>query len=442
VPYDAAITAENVTGLAPGENWEFEVAVSLAAIVILSLLVDYAFRRLRMPGLVGMLIVGALLGPCVLGLLDPRLLEISADLRLIALIVILLRAGLELSRETLSRVGGRALLLSTIPAILEMVAVTLIAPRFLLLTYLEAAMLGAILAAVSPAVVVPLMIGFIERGLGARKGIPTLLLAAASVDDVFVIVIYGVLADLYLGRHVNLAWQLAGIPISILVAVAVGMAAGVGLCRLFERFNPRATKRVLILLGLSILLMEAEHFAAQYIPFAALLAVMATGFYLLEHREDFAHEVSAKLGKVWVLAEIVLFAMVGAQVDLQVALHAGLAGAAVVALGLIARSIGTYACLLGSDLTKAERVFVVVSYLPKATVQAAIGAAPLAAMQAVGLPTAPGAVILAVAVLSIILTAPLGAWAIALLGERVFSRDEEWADTARAAALASRETPR
>lgn len=394
---------------------------SLAELIILSLIVDWAFRKMTIPGLVGMLFLGVAFGPYVLGWVSPDLLAVSQDFRLIALIVILLRAGFELSKDTLNRVGGRVTLLSGVPATFEGVAIMFLGPPLLGLSYLESAILGSILGAVSPAVVVPLMIRFMERGLGAEKGIPTMILAASSIDDVFVIVIYSVLIGIYTGHSVNVAWQLAGIPISIVLGIVVGLVLGFALFHLFKRFNPRATKRVLVLLGLSVLLVRAEHLLSAWVPFAALLAVMAVGFYILEKNEHMAHEISAKLGKIWVFAEIILFTMVGAEVNLSVAWHAGLEGALVIALGLVARSIGTYVCLLGSDFTFRERMFVVISYLPKATVQAAIGGAPLAAMQLAGMNTGPGEVILAVAVLSIVLTAPLGAWAIAITGERALT---------------------
>ncbi|HIC29416.1 MAG TPA: sodium:proton antiporter, partial [Rhodospirillales bacterium] len=212
---------------------------------------------------------------------------------------------------------------------------------------------------------------------------------------------------------------LVGIPLSILLGIVVGLVIGVGLFKVFQKFNPRATKRVLVMLGLSVLLVRAEYIMQAWIPFAALLAVMAMGFIILEKDDHMAHEISAKLGKIWVFAEIVLFTMVGAQVDIEVAMEAGFAGALIIGLGLVARSIGTYGCLLGSELNVAERIFVVITYLPKATVQAAIGGAPLAAMALAGMETGAGEIILAVAVLSIVLTAPLGAWAISVTGDRV-----------------------
>lgn len=393
--------------------------VSLAELLILGLIVDWAFRKLTVPGLVGMLFLGVLFGPHALGLVNPELLAASGDFRLIALIVILLRAGLELSKDTLNRVGGRVLVLAVIPAVVEGVAIMALGPSLLGLSLMESAILGSVLAAVSPAVVVPLMIRFMEQGKGAEKGIPTMVLAASSLDDVFVIVVYSVLIGIYTGASVGIAWQLAGIPLSILLGIVVGLVIGVGLFKVFQKFNPRATKRVLVMLGLSVLLVRAEYIMQAWIPFAALLAVMAMGFIILEKDDHMAHEISAKLGKIWVFAEIVLFTMVGAQVDIEVAMEAGFAGALIIGLGLVARSIGTYGCLLGSELNVAERIFVVITYLPKATVQAAIGGAPLAAMALAGMETGAGEIILAVAVLSIVLTAPLGAWAISVTGDRV-----------------------
>jgi len=394
------------------------MAVSIAELIIIALLVDWGFRRLRMPGLIGMLFVGIVLGPYALAWLDPSLLQVSSDLRLFALIVILLRAGLELSRKTLKRVGRMVGLLAVIPALFEIAAVTLLGPWLLGLSWLESAILGAILGAVSPAVVVPLMIDLIEQRRGVEKGIPTLVLAASSIDDVTVIVIYSVLIGTYTGQHVSIAWQLLGIPVSVVLGIVVGVAVGAVLYRLFDRFQPRATKMALVVLGIAILLVHLEHLLEGVVPFAALLAVMGVGFILLEQREHIAHQLSGKFSRIWVFAEILLFTLVGAQVNIPVALQTGLAGAALILLGLIARSIGTWASLLGSDLNRAERGFVVIAYLPKATVQAAIGAAPLAAMQAAGMATGPGQVILAVAVLSILLTAPLGAWGIVASGRR------------------------
>ena len=395
------------------------MAVSLAELVITCLVVDWLFKKIKMPGLVGMLLIGIIFGPYVLGLLDKHLLAVSSDLRLIALIVILLRAGLELSKDTLKKVGSHALLLSFIPATFETITITFLGSIFLQLTYLESAILGAILGAVSPAVVVPLMIGFIEKKMGTKKGIPTLLLAASSIDDVFVIVVYSVLVGMYTGRKINIIWELSSIPLSIITGVIIGLITGWLLYLLFNKFNPRATKRVLLILGISILYVRIEHLLKGIFPFSALIAVMSIGFIILEKREKYAHELSAKLGKIWVFAEIMLFTLVGAQVDVKLAVKAGLSGIALISIGLVGRSIGTYLCLIGSKFNIKERLFIVISYIPKATVQAAIGAAPLAAMKLAGMNTMPGKIILTMAVLSILLTAPIGAWAIIFTGNRV-----------------------
>jgi NhaP-type Na+/H+ or K+/H+ antiporter len=399
------------------------MALDLALLIVICLVVDYLLRRWNIPGLVGMLLVGIALGPYAANWLAPELAAIASDLRMIALITILLRAGFELSKETLRKVGGRALLFSCVPAIFEGVAITFLGRWLLGLSTLESAILGSVMAAVSPAVVVPLMIDFIGKRKGTAKGIPALILAASSIDDVFVIVIYSSLIGLYTGAQTQVAWKVAGIPVAIVLGIAVGLAAGVFLHRLFRRFNPRATKRLLVLLGVSVLLTALEHRLDGIVPFASLLAVMAIGFVILEKNQQMAHELSLKLAKLWVFAEILLFTLVGTQVNLHVAVQAGPAAVALIGLALVARSIGSYVCMLGTDLTLPERCFVVVAYLPKATVQAAIGGAPLLAMKAAGLNPAPGETILAVAALSILLTAPLGAWAIRLLGDRVLEQE-------------------
>ncbi len=397
------------------------MAISIAEIIILSLIADWVLRRFHIPGLIGMLLVGVVLGPYVLDWINPDLLAIGPDLRLIALIVILLRVGFELSRKTLHSVGGRILLLAFVPASLEGVTITLIGPWLLGLTYLESAILGSVLAAVSPAVVVPSMIRFIKEHKGADKDIPSMVMAAASVDDIYVIVAHSVVMGLYLSKQVNVAWQVCSVPISLILGIAVGLLIGMCLYHLFERFNPRATKRVLIILAISVMLVRLEHILAGYIPFAGLVSAIAIGFVILEKREHMAHEISAKLAKIWVFAEIILFSMVGAQVNITVAWKAGLIGAAVIAIGLLARGIGALLCLLKSSLNLRERFFVLVAYSPKATVQAAIGSAPLMAMRAAGMDTGPGELILAIAVLSIILTAPTGAWAISIIGDRILT---------------------
>ncbi len=401
------------------------MALSIAEIIILCLIADWLCRRVHLPGLIGMLLVGILLGPYVAGWLDESLLAIGPDLRMIALIVILLRAGFALSRKVLHRVGGRVLLLAFLPATIEAAIITLAGPRLLGLSLLESAILGSVLAAVSPAVVVPAMLQLSKDRRGTGKDIPAMVMAAASVDDVYVIVLHGIVMGLYLGRQSGIAGQIVSIPLSLVSGIAIGLAVGVGLYKLFERFNPRATKRALVVIAASILLVRLQYMLAGVFPFAGLVSAMAIGFIILERRELMAHEIAAKLAKTWVFAEIILFAMVGAQVDIGVAWHAGLAGTALIGCGLLARGAGVQLCLVGSRLNAGERLFVAVAYSPKATVQAAIGAAPLLAMRQAGLETGPGELILAVAVMSIILTAPAGALAIASLGKRVLAVEPE-----------------
>lgn len=395
------------------------MALSLAIIIILGLSADYLFRRLKFPGLVGMLVVGILCGPQLLNLMAPEMMQVSADFRKIALIVILLRAGFELRRDTLHRVGRPAAIMSAVPAIFEILGVMWIAPKVLDITLLEAAILGSILAAVSPAVVVPLMIDFMDRGLGAKKGIPTLVLAASSVDDVFVIVLFTVFLGWYGGGDIHIWSKLAEIPISILLGILIGLIPGYFLYRLFDAYDWRPPKRTMVVLGTAIVLTWIETATEQWVPIASLLGVMAIGFMILEKSEAIAHLISEKLKKLWIFAELLLFILVGAQVDIDVAWDAGFAGIIIILVGLVFRSVGTYVSLLGTELTVRERLFCVVAYVPKATVQAAIGAVPLAAG------VASGEVILAVAVLSILITAPLGAIGITILGNRLLEPGEK-----------------
>lgn len=395
-------------------NW-----FGLAELLILGLLADGLFRRLGVPGLIGMLGVGLLLGQSGLGLIDPRLLALSGDLRQLALVVILLRVGLGLNLKTLQQVGQRVLLLAWIPAAVEGVTISLVAQPLLGLSWLEAGLLGSVISAVSPAVVVPLMLRLIEQRRGTEKAIPQMVMAAASLDDIAVIVVNGVLLGLLATQTTDLPLQLLRLPLGLVLGAAVGAVLGWLLIRWIERFRPQANRQVLLVLALSLLLLRLQSGINTLVPFTGLVAAIALGVVLLELRSNLAAPIAGKLASIWVFAELVLFTLVGAQVDLGVAWRSGLAGLAVLAVGLVARCIGTLLCLQGSALSAGERLFVTVAYIPKATVQAAIGALPLMAMRAAGLPTAPGEVILAVAVLSIVTTAPLGAWLSGLVADRV-----------------------
>lgn len=395
-------------------NW-----FGLAELLILGLLADGLLRRLGVPGLIGMLGVGLLLGQSGLGLIDPRLLAFSGDLRQLALVVILLRVGLGLNLKTLQQVGRRVLLLAWIPAAVEGVTISLVAQPLLGLSWLEAGLLGSVIAAVSPAVVVPLMLRLIAERRGTEKAIPQMVMAAASLDDIAVIVVNGVLLGLLAKQTTALPLQLLRLPLGLGLGAAAGAALGWLLIRWIERFRPQANRQVLLVLALSLLLLRLQSGINMLVPFTGLVAAIALGVVLLELRPNLAAPIAGKLASIWVFAELVLFTLVGAQVDLGVAWRSGLAGLAVLVIGLVARCIGTLLCLQGSALSAGERLFVTVASIPKATVQAAIGALPLMAMRAAGLPTAPGEIILAVAVLSIVTTAPLGAWLSGLVADRV-----------------------
>lgn len=395
------------------------MAFCLALIIILGLVADYLFKQIKLPGLIGMLLVGVITGPYVLDLMYPEMMAVSGDFRKIALIVILLRAGFELRRDQLARVGRAAVIMSSVPAVFEIVGVMLAAPKLLNLSYLDAAILGSVLAAVSPAVVVPLMIDFMDRGRGAKKGIPTLILGASSLDDVFVIVLFSMFLGMHGGGEANLLAKLAEIPISIVLGITIGLVPGYILYRLFTKYDWRPPRRTLIVLGVAMLLTWLETVCANHVPMASLLGVMAIGFIILEKSEPIAHIISLKLKKLWIFAELLLFILVGAQVNIHVAWKAGLAGISVILIGLVFRSVGTYVSLFGTPYNWKEKLFCVVAYIPKATVQAAIGAVPLAAG------VASGEIILAVAVLSILLTAPLGAIGILILGEKILDHGEQ-----------------
>ncbi|MCF6464397.1 cation:proton antiporter [Clostridium sp. Cult2] len=389
------------------------MAESLAVILLLGLPAKRIFEKLRMPGLLGMLILGVLIGPHGLNLLNDDMLRISADLRSIALIIILLRAGLGINKDDLKKVGTTALKISCIPGLIEGLFIALASVNFLDFTFAQGGILGFIIAAVSPAVVVPSMLKLMENNIGTKKGIPTLILAGASIDDVFAITIFSAFLGLYSGSHINIGIQLLNVPISILLGIMAGIIIGFLLIRIFKTYHIRDTKKVLLILGFSILLNELEGVLKTNLQVASLLGVMTIGFVIIEKLPNVGKRLSNKFNKIWVLAEILLFVLVGAQVDVNVALEAGGVGILIILIGLIGRSIGVIISLLGTDYNWKERLFCVIAYIPKATVQAAIGAVPLS------LGVESGDTILAIAVLSILITAPLGAIGIQYSSERL-----------------------
>lgn len=379
------------------------MAKSLAAILLLGLPANKLFEKFKLPGLLGMLILGVIIGPYGLNLLQADMINISGDLRKIALIIILLRAGLGINKADLEKVGNSALKMSCLPGLIEGFFIAFASTKFLDFSFVQGGMLGFIIAAVSPAVVVPSMLNLIENNIGTNKGIPTLILAGASIDDVFAITIFSAFLGLYSGAHVNIGVQLLNIPLSILLGIGSGIVIGITMVKIFSKYHIRDTKKVLLILGVSILLTEFENLLKTKIEIASLLGVMTIGFIIVEKMPDLGEGLAAKFNKIWVFAEILLFVLVGAQVNIGVALEAGMVGIIVIFIGLIGRSIGVLISLIGTDLNWKERLFCVIAYIPKATVQAAMGAVPLT------LGVESGDVILAIAVLSILITAPLGA---------------------------------
>lgn len=375
---------------------------SLALMVLCGLLLSGTMQKLKMPGLVGMLITGIVLGPYALNLIAPGLLNISADLREIALIIILTRAGLALDIDDLKRVGRPAILMCFIPATFEIAATIIFAPKFFPISYLEAAIMGTVLGAVSPAVVVPKMLKLMESGYGKSKRIPQLILAGASVDDIYVIVLFASFMGMYRGSSFDIG-SLARIPIAIVLGLLTGILLGFGLVKLFKKIHMRDTVKVLILLSTSFLLVTLETTIKAYVPMSGLLAVMALGGTILKQYGILAKRLSGKFSKIWVAAELILFVLIGATVDISYAAKVGIAAVALIFIALAIRICGVFVCLIRTKLNVKERLFCAIAYLPKATVQAAIGGLPLAA----GI--AAGNTILTVAVLAILITAPLGA---------------------------------
>lgn len=390
---------------------------SLALILLLGLLFGAVFRLIKLPGLLGMLITGILLSPYALDLLDDKLLSISPDLRQFALVIILARAGLSLDIQDLKRVGRPAILMCFVPASFEILGMLLIAPALLHITLLEAAIMGSVIAAVSPAVIVPRMIKLMEEGYGKKQSIPGLILAGASVDDVFVIVLFTAFTSLASGREIS-GSSFVQIPVSILTGLIGGFLIGIAFTKVFKRIHMRDTAKVILILGVSFLLIELEHRLGTKLPFSGLLAVMSMGVTLFRFYEKVAKRLSSKFNKLWFAAEIILFVLVGATVDLNYAVSAGAVSVLVIVGVLIFRMLGVFLCLIKTGLTYKERFFCMIAYTPKATVQAAIGALPLA----MGL--ACGQKVLTVAVLSILLTAPLGALGIDSTYKKLLTKDE------------------
>lgn len=381
---------------------------SLALIFLVGLAMSAICKQIRLPGIIGMLATGIVLGPYVLDLLSPSILGISADLRKLALIIILLKAGLSLNLSDLKKVGRPAILMSFVPASFEICGYILFAPMILGVTRVEAAVMGAVMGAVSPAVVVPRMVKLMEEGYGTKKGIPQMILAGASCDDIFVIVLFTTFLQMAQGGHAN-AKDFINIPISIVLGIVLGCIVGYLLYRFFElaykkNHCVRNSTKLIEILGMSCLLLAIEEWVSAYVTVSGLLAVVSMACMLKVKSTTFVSKrLSEKFGKLWIAAEVILFVLVGAAVDIRYMAKAGAMALLMIGAALLFRAVGVCICMLGTKLTWKERVFCIIAYLPKATVQAAIGSVPLAA----GLSC--GTLVLSVAVMAIVITVPIGA---------------------------------
>lgn len=390
---------------------------SISLILLVGMAMGWAFNKFKLPSLIGMLLTGIILGPFVLNLIDESILTISSELRKIALIIILTRAGLGLDLSGLKKIGRPALLMCFLPATFELIGIIIVAPKLMGLSFLEACVLGAVLAAVSPAVVVPRMVKLMDEGYGVKQGIPQLILAGASVDDVYVIVLFSTFVSILQGESASVV-SFVNIPISIILGILIGLAIGYLLALFFKKVHIRDTSKVLIILSISLLLTVAEDNLSTAITFSALISIMFIGVGMKKWHEVLAKRISAKYAKIWVGAEVFLFVLVGATVDISYLGKVGLNAIIVILSALLFRMAGVFVCLIKSRVELKERIFAMLAYTPKATVQAAIGGIPLS------LGLACGDTVLTVAVLAIVLTAPLGAFAIDLSYNKLLKREE------------------
>ena len=395
---------------------------SLAFIFLIGLSMAAICQKLKLPRIIGMLITGIVLGPYVLDLLDPSILSISSELRQMALIIILLKAGLSLDLSDLKKVGRPAIMMSFVPASFEILAFFLFAPYLLGVSRMEAVVMGAVLGAVSPAVVVPRMVQLMDSKYGTEKSIPQLVMAGASCDDIFVIVLFTTFVSMAQGGHVNIM-DFVNIPISMILGILLGAVVGYVLSIFFEtayahKHCVRNSMKVIIILGVSFMLMAIETWTEGFVSISGLLAIVSMACILKMKSIAFVSKrLSEKFGKLWIAAEVILFVLVGAAVDIRYTMEAGLTAIAMIFLALLFRGIGVSVCLVKTQLNWKERLFCVIAYLPKATVQAAIGSIPLA----MGLPC--GQIVLSVAVLAILVTAPLGAIGIDLTYKKLLIRE-------------------
>ena len=390
--------------------------LSLSLIFVVALALNGILTKLRIPGLLGMILTGIILGPYMLDLISPDILAVSSDLREIALIVILLRAGLSLDVKDLKKVGRPAIMLCFVPALFEIVAITLLAPVFFGISTLEAAIMATVVAAVSPAVVVPRMINLLDKGYGREHSVPQLIMAGASVDDIFVIVLFTSFMGMYKGDGFS-ASSLLQVPVSIVLGIGFGILVGLLLIQLFKRIHMRDTVKILVIFAVAFMMVSLQDAIEVYVPFSGLLAIMAIGATILSFYDVLAFRLKGKFTKIWVVAELILFVLVGAAVDITYLEHAGILSVVLILLALCFRMAGVFISMLKSPLDRKERLFSSIAYLPKATVQAAIGSIPLT--QGV----AAGNLILVIAVVAILITAPIGAIGIDMTYNKLLNKN-------------------
>ncbi len=389
---------------------------SIGLILIVGMTFGWLCKKIKLPALIGMLATGIILGPYLLGVIDDSILNISTELRKIALVIILTRAGLSLDISGLKKIGRPAFLMCFLPATFELVGMLLIGPKLLGLTLLESAIMGSVLAAVSPAVVVPRMVKLTEEKYGTKEGIPQLILAGASVDDVYVIVLFSTFTGMAQGEDISLI-KFVNIPVSIAAGIGIGLLVGFLLSKFFIKVHNRDTVKVLIILAISFLLVSLEDSINIAITFSSLIAIMFIGVAIQKNTNEVAKRLSNKYNKLWVGAEVFLFVLVGATVNIKYIGNLGINALIVILVALVFRMLGVLVCLIGTKLDVKEKLFTMMAYTPKATVQAAIGGIPLA----VGL--ACGDAVLTVAVLAIVITAPLGAFAIDISYKKLLKQE-------------------
>ena len=385
---------------------------SIAIILVFGYLSGWLFSKMKLPSLIGMILLGICIGPYAGNLLDVSLLEISSEIRQVALVIILTRAGLSLNLEDLKRVGRPAILMCFVPACFEMLGIVLLGPLLFNISLVEALVIGTVVAAVSPAVIVPRMISLIDQGYGKEHSIPQLVLAAASVDDIFVIVVFTVATSLALTNEVSML-RFVEIPVSIILGILLGIVTGMLVVKFYQKVSMRKVVQVFVLLSISFLLLEVETVLKGLVPVSGLLAIMSTGMYIKQKDNAMAISLANPYSQLWSVGEVFLFVLVGACVNIQCAMNAGILVIVLVVFSLIFRMVGVWISLMKSPLTAKERLFCMIAYTPKATVQASIGAIPLS----MGL--ACGELVLTVAVLSILFTAPFGALGIDVLHKRL-----------------------